>query len=127
MASKKILLIGHGKAYQVMRCCPIPLEEFVKIVSNCQITMVDMCQDVLPDVVCDVTAANWEKHLADKYDIVIECVSHLARIRKSKHYWEGLSRIMSHDAQYIGWADFRGTIRTNIEGVTEMISSCTIL
>jgi hypothetical protein len=85
---KTALLVGHGRLYQTMRCCPIPLAEFCELVRGAEVTMVDSDVGVLPDVVADVRAEGWARALPEgEYDVVIEVVSHLASdVRGSMHY-----------------------------------------
>lgn len=112
---KAVLVLGHGRFYgdSDFRCSPLPKEEIVPLMrceENNTLTMVNDCEDILPDVLVDVRTEGWHRELDDhgKFDLIIETISPLAyEVRQSIHYWKGLYELMSKDGKFVGWVRSR--------------------
>ena len=62
------------------------------------------------DVLIDVRTEGWHRELDDhgSFDLIVETISPLAcDVRRSIHYWEGLSELMQEDGQFVGWVRCR--------------------
>jgi hypothetical protein len=82
------------------------VDEFQAVLLTYDVTSVDSCIDVQPDVLFDVKEP-WPDAVCDGgYDLVVEAISRLAYdVRRRRAYWEGVAAAMKPDGVYIGHAD----------------------
>lgn len=115
----KILIIGSGHYYGKWfgrggnYCMPRNIvEEYTNIVTNANntITYIDNNPNINPDKVIDILENNWWDKLSDRYDIIIDTISHIGpHINGQKKYKDifkvGCKSLLNTNGIFYGFAE----------------------
>ncbi len=118
MAPKKVLLLGWGKHYDEInytpRCAPIPLLDYYKLLANAEITTIDDCEQLQPDIVFKLDNSSWWQHDLWKphlgqYDIIIDSISWLApffdkeTLKYKPLFMDSINKLLCPGGRFIGY------------------------
>lgn len=118
MAPKKVLLLGWGKHYDEInytpRCVPIPLLDYYKLLANAEITTIDDCEQLQPDIVFKLDNSSWWQHDLWKphlgqYDIIIDSISWLApffdkeTLKYKPLFMDSINKLLCPGGRFIGY------------------------
>jgi len=115
---KKVLLLGWGKYYDEInytpRCVPIPLLDYYKLLASAEITTIDDCEQLQPDIVCKLDNSSWWQHDLWKphlgqYDIIIDSISWLApffdkqTLKYKPLFMDSINKLLCPGGRFIGY------------------------